>query len=178
MAKACSKTFMPLSAVKEREFLSRPMGCKGVGLSYVRSKAGQGAGYYASPQSARRSLHCAPGRRHDYSRRQAHQDAAGNDRASGPQSPARVGQRFEEGCCLLDLRSHPIEKFSGGRSYAEIPLSSPFAKRGKRGIFRAARSCRNRIRTGFRFRFFRHNILEGRWATQQKKVPRLEAGLN
>ena len=45
MAKAYSKTFMPLSAVKEKEFLSRSMGCKGVGLSYVRCKAGQGASY-------------------------------------------------------------------------------------------------------------------------------------
>ena len=31
-----TKGFMPLSKVKEKEFLSRPMGCKGVGFSFVR----------------------------------------------------------------------------------------------------------------------------------------------
>lgn len=40
-----AKLFMPLSRVKEKEFLSRPMGCKGVGFSLVRYKPGQGAGY-------------------------------------------------------------------------------------------------------------------------------------
>jgi uncharacterized cupin superfamily protein len=36
---------MPLSKVKEKEFLSRPMGCKGIGFSFVRCKPGQGASY-------------------------------------------------------------------------------------------------------------------------------------
>jgi uncharacterized cupin superfamily protein len=46
MAKArYTKFFMPLSKVKEKEFLSRPMGCKGVGFSFVRYKAGEGATY-------------------------------------------------------------------------------------------------------------------------------------
>lgn len=40
-----SKAFMPLSKVKEKEFMSRPMGCKGVGFSFVRYKPGEGAGY-------------------------------------------------------------------------------------------------------------------------------------
>jgi uncharacterized cupin superfamily protein len=40
-----SKAFMPLSEVKEKEFLSRPMGCKGIGFSFVRCKPGQGASY-------------------------------------------------------------------------------------------------------------------------------------
>jgi len=34
-----------LDKVKEKEFLSRPMGCKGVGFSFVRYKVGEGAGY-------------------------------------------------------------------------------------------------------------------------------------
>jgi hypothetical protein len=29
--------------VKEKEFLSRPLGCKGVGFSFVRYKPGEGA---------------------------------------------------------------------------------------------------------------------------------------
>lgn len=46
MAKAKStRLFFPLSKVKEKEFLSRRMGCKGVGFSLVRYKPGQGAGY-------------------------------------------------------------------------------------------------------------------------------------
>lgn len=46
MAKArYAKSYMPLSKVKEKEFLSRPMGCKGVGFSFVRYKAGEGAAY-------------------------------------------------------------------------------------------------------------------------------------
>ncbi|HEY7560089.1 MAG TPA: hypothetical protein VIH18_35370 [Candidatus Binatia bacterium] len=36
-------TFIPLSKVKEKEFLSRPLGCKGVGFSFVRYKPGEGA---------------------------------------------------------------------------------------------------------------------------------------
>jgi len=40
-----AKTFMPLSKVKEKEFLSRPLGCKGVGFSFVRCKPGEGANY-------------------------------------------------------------------------------------------------------------------------------------
>jgi len=40
-----TKTFMPLSKVKEKEFLSRPMGCKAVGFSFVRYKPGEGAAY-------------------------------------------------------------------------------------------------------------------------------------
>lgn len=45
MASRFSKIFMPLSKVKEKEFLSRPMGCKGIGFSFVRCKPGQGATY-------------------------------------------------------------------------------------------------------------------------------------
>ena len=45
MAAGYTKKFMPLSKVKEKEFLSRPMGCKGVGFSFVRCKPGQGATY-------------------------------------------------------------------------------------------------------------------------------------
>ena len=45
MATGYSKIFMPLGKVAEKEFLSRPMGCKGVGFSYVRIKPGQGASY-------------------------------------------------------------------------------------------------------------------------------------
>lgn len=40
-----TKAFMPIKKVKEKEFLSRPMGCKAVGFSFVRYKPGQGATY-------------------------------------------------------------------------------------------------------------------------------------
>ena len=40
-----AKLSLPLSKVKEKEFLSRPMGCKGVGFSFVRYKPGEGATY-------------------------------------------------------------------------------------------------------------------------------------
>jgi uncharacterized cupin superfamily protein len=40
-----TKGFMPLSKVKEKGFLSRPIGCKGVGFSFVRYKPGEGATY-------------------------------------------------------------------------------------------------------------------------------------
>jgi uncharacterized cupin superfamily protein len=45
MAAGYSKAFMPLSKVKEKEFMSRPMGCKGVGFTFVRYKPGEGAGH-------------------------------------------------------------------------------------------------------------------------------------
>ena len=40
-----TKGFMPLSKIKEKEFLSRPLGCKGVSFSFVRYKPGEGATY-------------------------------------------------------------------------------------------------------------------------------------
>lgn len=40
-----SKLLLPPGKVKEKEFLSRRMGCKGVGFSYVRYKPGEGATY-------------------------------------------------------------------------------------------------------------------------------------
>ena len=40
-----TKFRLPVSKVKEKEFLSRPLGCKGVGFSFVRYKPGEGAGY-------------------------------------------------------------------------------------------------------------------------------------
>ena len=45
MAARYSRAFMPLSKVKEKEFLSRSMGCKGIGFSFVRCKPGEGATY-------------------------------------------------------------------------------------------------------------------------------------
>ena len=45
MAASYSKIFIPLRNVKDKECLSRPMGCKAVGFSYVRIKPGQGATY-------------------------------------------------------------------------------------------------------------------------------------
>ena len=38
-----TKKFMPFSKVADKEYLSRPMGCKGLGLTYVRLKPGEGA---------------------------------------------------------------------------------------------------------------------------------------
>ena len=40
-----TKLRLPLNKVKEKEFLSRSMGCKGVGFSFVRYKPGEGASY-------------------------------------------------------------------------------------------------------------------------------------
>jgi uncharacterized cupin superfamily protein len=40
-----TKGFMPFRKVKEKEFLSRPLGCRAVGFSLVRYKPGQGAAY-------------------------------------------------------------------------------------------------------------------------------------
>ena len=45
MAKGYTKIRMPLGRVKDKEFLSRPMGCKGVGFSLVHYKPGEGGTY-------------------------------------------------------------------------------------------------------------------------------------
>jgi len=45
MATGYLKMVLPFNQVKEKEFLSRPMGCKGVGFSFVRYKPGEGATY-------------------------------------------------------------------------------------------------------------------------------------
>ena len=43
MPKGYTKMFMPLNKVADKQQLGRPMGCKGVGFSYVRIKPGKGA---------------------------------------------------------------------------------------------------------------------------------------
>ena len=45
MATGYLKMVLPFNQVKEKEFLSRPMGCKGVGFSFVHYKPGEGATY-------------------------------------------------------------------------------------------------------------------------------------
>src|SRR5438445_12699590 len=45
MATRYSKMVLPFNQIKEKEFLSRPMGCRGVGFSFVRYKSGEGATY-------------------------------------------------------------------------------------------------------------------------------------
>ena len=49
-----TKGFMPLNKVKEKEFLSRPMGCKAVGFSFVRYKPGEGATYVHRTKSRKK----------------------------------------------------------------------------------------------------------------------------
>jgi uncharacterized cupin superfamily protein len=45
MAADYTKMVLPLSDVKDKEFMSRPMGCRAVGFSFVRYKPGEGATY-------------------------------------------------------------------------------------------------------------------------------------
>jgi uncharacterized cupin superfamily protein len=45
MAADYTKMVLPLSDVKDKEFMSRPMGCAAVGFSFVRYKPGEGATY-------------------------------------------------------------------------------------------------------------------------------------
>ena len=40
-----TKIFLPLSKLKDKEFVARGVGCKGVGFSFVRYKPGDGASY-------------------------------------------------------------------------------------------------------------------------------------
>src|SRR5260370_30056333 len=55
-----SKVFMPLSKVKEKKFLSHPMGCKGIGLLRAL-QTGRGRDLRASSQSAGRGVYRAQG---------------------------------------------------------------------------------------------------------------------
>lgn len=45
MATKYKKLFLPLSKVKGRNFISRPMGCSAVGMSFVRFKPGEGGAF-------------------------------------------------------------------------------------------------------------------------------------
>jgi uncharacterized cupin superfamily protein len=40
-----TKVFLPLRRVREKHFLARAMGCRGVGFSLVRCRPGEGAAY-------------------------------------------------------------------------------------------------------------------------------------
>jgi hypothetical protein len=113
-----TKAFMPLGKVKEKEFLSRPMGCRAVGFSLVRYKPGEGAGLRAPPQGAGRGVHYFAGNGFDHLGREANFDARGNHhscRSDGLSSPR---QRFEKGCNLYDTRSDSSEKLSAWREDA------------------------------------------------------------
>ena len=118
MAARYSKVFMPLREVKEKEFLSRPMGCKGIGFSFVRCKPGRGCDLRAPPQSAGRGIYRTQRRRYDYPRRQTHQDAARNHRPGRSDRMARLGKRLKERRCLYGAGGYSPEKVSARRTHS------------------------------------------------------------
>jgi len=52
------KLYLPLGKVKGREFLARAMGCKGVGVSLMRLKPGEGASYVYHGTGCSHGLSC------------------------------------------------------------------------------------------------------------------------
>ena len=88
-----SKAFMPLDKVKEKEFMSRPMGCKGVGFSFVRCKPGEGA-TYVHRHKVQEEVFIAFKGDGTIILDGKDQDARGNDSAGRPESLAGAWQRF------------------------------------------------------------------------------------
>ncbi len=111
-----SKVFMPLSKVKEKEFLSRPMGCKGIGLLRAL-QTGRGRDLRASSQSAGRGVYRAQGRRYDYPGRQAHQNAGRNHHPVGPTVWRALGNDSKSAVVFMVLGAIPPKNFPlGGRT--------------------------------------------------------------
>ena len=110
-----TKGFLPLSKVKEKEFLSRRMGCKGVGFSFVRYKPGEGATYVHRHKVQEEVFITYEGNRFDYFGREADVDARGDDDTCRSDGLSGPGQRLKKRCGLYDSRGGSAEKLSAWR---------------------------------------------------------------
>ena len=110
-----TKGFMPLNKVKEKEFLSRPMGCKGVGFSFVRYKPGEGATYVHRHKVQEEVFITLKGTGSIILDRQAHFDARGDGHTCRSDGLSSARQRLKKGCGLYDSRGNSAEKFSAWR---------------------------------------------------------------
>ena len=109
-----TKGFMPLNKVREKEFLSRPMGCKGVGFSFVRYKPGAGA-TYVHRHKIQEEVHYFERNRFDYSGREADFDARGDGYTCRSDGLSGARQRLKKGRGLYDSRGNSAEKLSAWR---------------------------------------------------------------
>ena len=113
MAKGYSKIRMPLGKVKEKEFLSRSMKCKGVGFSFVRDKPGEGATYVHRHKVRKKCLLHLRERVADF-RRQAISMRKGP--ASGSRRVYRALGTIRRRTWLHDLGAVPPKTFPRGRT--------------------------------------------------------------
>ena len=109
-----TKGFIPLNKVKEKEFLSRPMGCKGVGFSFVRYKPGEGATYVHRHKVQEEVFITLQGTGSIIGR-EAYFDAGGNGHTCRPHGLSGARQRLEKRCGLYDPRGDSAEKLSAWR---------------------------------------------------------------
>ena len=95
-----TKGFLPLSKVKEKEFLSRRMGCKGVGFSFVRYKPGEGATYVHRHKVQEEVFIIMRGTGSTVLGREADDDARGEDDTCRSDGLSGPGQRLKKRCGL------------------------------------------------------------------------------
>jgi uncharacterized cupin superfamily protein len=112
-----TKAFMPLGKVKEKEFLSRPMGCKAVGFSLVRYKPDESATYVHRHKVQEEVFITFAGNGFDYLGRKANFDARGNIIRVAPTVYRALGNDSEKDVVYMILGAIPAKSFPlGGRT--------------------------------------------------------------
>src|SRR6476620_10572732 len=117
MAAGYSKVFLPPSKIKEKEFLSRPMGCKGVGFSFVRYRPGEGATYVHRHKVQEEVFITLQGTGSIILDGKRIAMPEGTVVRVGP-AVYRALQRLEKRCGLYDSRGDSAEKLSAWRENA------------------------------------------------------------
>ena len=110
-----TKGFLPLSKVKEKEFLSRRMGCKGVGFSFVRYKPGEGATYVHRHKVQEEVFIIMRGTGSIVLDGKRMSMPEGTMIRVGPMVYRALGQRLKKRCGLYDSRGGSAEKLSAWR---------------------------------------------------------------
>lgn len=118
MAKArYTKLFLPPGKVKEKEFLARRTGCKGVGFSYVRYKPGQGAGYVHRHRVQEEVFITVQGTGSIILDGRRHSMPEGTIMRVAPQAYRAIGNDSKRDVVFLILGGVPPKKFPlGGRT--------------------------------------------------------------
>ena len=112
-----TKGFLPLSKVKEKEFLSRRMGYKGVGFSFVRYKPGEGATYVHRNKLQEEIFITLRGGRVRLFGREADVDARGTMIRVGPTVYRALGNDSKRDVVYMILGAIPPKNFPlGGRT--------------------------------------------------------------
>lgn len=134
-AKKYQKIHFPLSKLKGREFLSRSLGCKGVGFSLVRFKPGEGANHFHRHRAQEEVYMTVKGAGTIILDGRRHSMPEGTVVRVAPSANRAIGNDSRRNAIFLVMGGIPPKKFPpGGRTLFGdgIPDRSRVPKWGKR----------------------------------------------